>query len=39
MTVYETRAKHLEGLKWYVGLNSALYLEGKTWQAPNTLVE
>ncbi len=24
-------------LKWYVGLNSALYLQGKIWQIPNTL--
>lgn len=24
-------------LKWYVGLNSALYLQGKIWQVPNTL--
>ncbi len=24
-------------LPWYVGLNSALYLLGKTWQVPNTL--
>ena len=25
------------GLKWYVGLSSALYLQGKIWQIPNTL--
>lgn len=25
------------GLRWYVGLNSALYLQGKIWQVPNTL--
>ncbi|MBI2152056.1 hypothetical protein HYU21_04985 [Candidatus Woesearchaeota archaeon] len=25
-------------LKWYVGLSSALYLQGKTWQVPNTLI-
>ena len=24
-------------LEWYVGLNSALYLQGKIWQVPNTL--
>ncbi len=24
-------------IKWYVGLHSALYLLGKTWQTPNTL--
>lgn len=26
------------GIKWYVGLNYALYLLGKTWQTPNTLM-
>lgn len=25
-------------IKWYVGLNSALYLLGKIWQTPNTIV-
>ena len=24
-------------IKWYFGLNSALYLLGKTWQTPNTI--
>ncbi len=24
-------------IKWYIGLDSALYLLGKTWQTPNTL--
>lgn len=24
-------------IKWYIGLHSALYLLGKTWQTPNTL--
>ena len=24
-------------IKWYIGLNSALYLLGKTWQTPNIL--
>lgn len=24
-------------LKWYVGLSSALYLQGKIWQVPNTV--
>ena len=24
-------------MRWYVGLNSALYLAGKTWQVPRTL--
>ncbi len=24
-------------LKWYLGLNSALYLHGKIWQVPNLL--
>ncbi len=24
-------------IKWYFGLNSALYLIGKTWQTPNTI--
>jgi len=24
-------------VKWYVGLSSALYLKGKTWQTPNQL--
>jgi len=24
-------------IKWYVGLNSSLYLLGKAWQTPNTL--
>ncbi len=30
-------ALNKRNLKWYVGLNSALYLQGKIWQAPNTL--
>lgn len=25
-------------VKWYIGLNSALYLLGKVWQTPNTLI-
>ena len=25
------------GIKWYVGLNSALYVSGKIWQTPNVL--
>ena len=25
-------------IKWYIGLNSALYLLGKAWQTPNTLI-
>lgn len=25
------------GIKWYVGLNSALYLNGKSWQVPRRL--
>ena len=26
------------GIKWYVGLNYALYLLGRTWQIPNVLI-
>ncbi|MBU2638971.1 MAG: hypothetical protein KJ955_08415 [Nanoarchaeota archaeon] len=25
-------------IKWYVGLNSSLYLLGKAWQTPNTII-
>jgi predicted transcriptional regulator of viral defense system len=25
------------GIKWYLGMSSALYLSGKTWQTPNIL--
>lgn len=25
------------GLKWYVGLDSSLYLQGKNWQTPNQI--
>jgi len=26
-----------EGIKWYLGLNTAIYEQGKTWQTPNVL--
>ena len=26
------------GIKWYVGLNSSLYINGKSWQTPNVLI-